>query len=45
MYHQVWLPGLYHCQGGMFAKRYQYGIRSMAATTIHKAMGNHLILL
>jgi len=31
---------VHHCQGGMFGKRYQYGIRSMAATTIHKAMGN-----
>lgn len=30
----------HHCQGGMFAKRYQYGIRPMVATTIHKAMGN-----
>jgi predicted GIY-YIG superfamily endonuclease len=31
---------VHHCQGGLFAKRYQYGIRPMAATTIHKAMGN-----
>jgi predicted GIY-YIG superfamily endonuclease len=30
----------HHCQRGMFGKRCQYGIRPMAATTIHKAMGN-----
>jgi predicted GIY-YIG superfamily endonuclease len=29
-----------HCFGGMFGKRRQYGIRPLAATTIHKAMGN-----
>jgi len=30
----------HHCFGGMFGKRHQYGIRPLAATTIHKSMGN-----
>jgi hypothetical protein len=30
----------HHCFGGMFGKRHQYGIRPLAATTVHKAMGN-----
>jgi predicted GIY-YIG superfamily endonuclease len=30
----------HHCYGGMFAKRHQYGMRPLAATTLHKAMGN-----
>jgi len=31
---------VHHCYRGIFGKRYQYGIRPLAATTIHKAMGS-----